>query len=636
MLALRPEQETHQKHPKVRWMGGIGCFTIASMSTAKTSPTTSTALRLARTSWRLLYADSQQCVALAEQAFARAAQRGDIAAEGWARLTRGFHMIWYDTPQRAMQEIRAARHCLVQAGDRAGQLLAEVGLARGDWRGGAFHKALQRVLPLRDEGLTILKHDERGMLLTTIAGCYSELGQSQQAFAYMYQALRESSAAKSRGFDVVLHCNLSHELIQLGDYHQALSHLHEGLERCALLHNARLFSVLSINRVICLTNLGRAAEALPDVQRLLQLPADAAGRGLMNAHFETLALAALRAGDIGLGAELVQRAAKALNASSVPDERITLLVAQAELHMARGQLAESLATLAQALPEASAGRTEGSSLRVRGLYFQALAEVHERLGQAPQALAALRRWQALHTQRSLQASDARYQAAALQTELLRMRQELGAIDARRRSTEQARDELAAANRQLRGKIAEVEALQQALRQQATRDALTGLFNRRHLDDVLPSMLAMAQRDQQPLSVVIIDLDQFKTVNDVYGHGTGDQVLAEFGKLLDEHSRKSDVACRYGGDEFCLLMPRTQANAARRKCMALLKQWTLRREDSARQPSAAYGFSAGIADSMGMPGDVSTLLKAADDALLQAKRLGRNRVLAQPQGQRAAA
>ena len=88
------------------------------------------------------------------------------------------------------------------------------------------------MLPLRDEALRILKHDERGMLLNTIAGCYSELGQSQQAFAYMYQALRETSAAKSHGFDVVLYCNLAHELIQLGDYHQALSYLQEGLERC--------------------------------------------------------------------------------------------------------------------------------------------------------------------------------------------------------------------------------------------------------------------------------------------------------------------------------------------------------------------------------------------------------------------
>jgi diguanylate cyclase (GGDEF)-like protein len=599
------------------------------MSRQKSRASSSMPLRLAHRSWRLLYSDSQGCIAAAELAFERALQRGDLAAQGWARLTRGFHLIWYATPQEAMDELNQAQRCLVAAGDRAGQLLAEVGLARCGWRNGQFRASLERVLPLRDEGLRILQHDGLGMLLATIAGCYSELGESQQAFAYMYQALRESAAGKSQGFDVVLYCNLAHELIQLGDYHQALSYLEEGLARCTHLHNARLFSVLSINRVICLTNLDRPAEALPDVRRLLALPADKDGRGPMNAHFETLALAALHAGDVTLGADMVDRACRMLEGTTVPDERATLRVAQAELLMALGCWAEAAALLQQ-LPQ------PGESLRVRCMHFQALAAAHERLGEAAQALRSLRLWQELHTERALQASGARYQAAALQTELLRMKLALRSSDARRRSTEKARAELEAANQQLKGKIAEVESLQQALKQQATRDFLTGLFNRRHLDDVLPAMLAMAQRDQQPLSVVIIDLDHFKTVNDQLGHATGDRLLAAFGELLGTHNRKSDVACRYGGEEFCLLMPRTAAAAARRKTLALLKQWSAQCESDAQPLPGARSFSAGVADSLLVPGSVSGLLKAADDRLLQAKRLGRNRVLVHDSPARAAA
>ena len=83
----------------------------------------------------------------------------------------------------------------------------------------------------------------------------------------------------------------------------------------------------------------------------------------------------------------------------------------------------------------------------------------------------------------------------------------------------------------------MESLQQALRQQATRDFLTGLFDRRQLNEVLPSMLAMAHRDKQALSVVIIDLDHFKTVNDALGHAAGDQLLTDFGRLLDAQCRK---------------------------------------------------------------------------------------------------
>jgi diguanylate cyclase (GGDEF)-like protein len=352
----------------------------------------------------------------------------------------------------------------------------------------------------------------------------------------------------------------------------------------------------------------------------------------MNAHFETLALAALHAGDLTLGADLVERAARMLAGTAVPDELATLRVAQAELLMARGRWAEAAEQL-QPLPDAPVA---SASLRVRCLHFHALAAAHERLGQPQQALGALRTWQKLHTERALQASGARYQAAALQTELLRLKHALQSVDARRRSTERARADLEAANRQLKSKIAEVESLQRALQQQATRDFLTGLFNRRHLDDVLPAMLAMAQRDRQPLSVVIIDLDHFKAVNDELGHAAGDRLLSAFGALLGAHNRKSDVACRYGGEEFCLLMPRTSATAARRKTLALLRQWSLQCEAGVQPLPGARSFSAGIADSLLAPGEVAALLKAADDMLLQAKRLGRNRVLVHDNGARAAA
>jgi len=598
-------------------------------SAPRAAPTA--AWRLARKSWQLLYSDSQRCVVVADEALRRAARRADFRAQGWARLTRGFHLIWYATPQEAMAELQQAQDCFTRAQDAAGELLAQVGLARCAWRDGAFRASLERVLPLRDEGLRRLQHAERGMLLSTIAGCYSELGQSQQAFAYMYQALRESGA-KAQGFDVVLYCNLAHELIQLGDYHQALSYLQEGLARCAQLNNPRLFSVLSINRIICLTSLDRPVEALPDVREMLALPADSGGRGPMNAHFESMALAALRAGDAALGEQLLGRAREALARGEVPDELGTLRVAEAELLMARGQWDAA----ARRLSASGDAPAQAESLRVRCMHYHALAAVHEQLGEPVLALRALRAWQALHTERALQASGARYQAAALQTELLRMQHELHSIDERRRRTERARAELELANQQLKAKIAEVESLQRALRQQATRDFLTGLFNRRHLENVLPGMLAMAQREGQPLSVAIIDLDHFKSVNDEFGHATGDRLLAAFGALLEVQGRKSDVLCRYGGEEFCLLMPRTPAASARRKIASLLKLWTQQRAADRASPPGARSFSAGVVDSLGVPGDASALLGAADALLLQAKRQGRNRVLVRDGGDRVAA
>lgn len=602
------------------------------MKPSATPPNRSRAMRLARRAWRALYTDSRGCIDDAGAALELGLRSGDLQAQGWALLTQGFHRIWYDTPGEAMQVLQRAQACFAGADERPAQLLAQIGLARASWRAGAFRESLEAALALRDEGLRLLQRDERGMLLNTIAGCYSQLGQSQQAFAYMFQALREVSAGRGKGFDVMLYCNMAHELIQLGDYHQALSYLQEGLQRCDAMKNPRLDSVLRINRVICLSNLGRPAEALADVHCLLQRPPEPLGRGRMNAHFEDLAIAALRAGDSTLGADLLVRAQQALQDHGVPDETVMLQVASAELLLAADRPHEAAASLRSCAAMVGPVAAEGLSLRVRCRYLHSLAEVHERLGDTAAALGALRQWQVLHTERALQASDARFQASALHTEVLRMKHALLNSDARRRSTERAKAELQAANQQLRQKMAEVEALQQALRQQATRDFLTGLFNRRHLDDVLPSMLAMARRDQQPLSVAIIDLDHFKTVNDSLGHLAGDRMLAAFGAMLLEQGRKSDVACRYGGEEFCLLMPRTSAAAARRKCMALLKAWS---QQLAPVPISRT-FSAGISDSACHAGDCRELLLAADEALLVAKRRGRNRVVVHDAPARAAA
>jgi diguanylate cyclase (GGDEF)-like protein len=391
------------------------------------------------------------------------------------------------------------------------------------------------------------------------------------------------------------------------------------------MNNPRLLSVLLINRVVCLTELNRPHDALPDIDRVLTLPADANGRGTMGSHFETLAMAALRAGEVTLGAELVQQALAAPPAS-MPDEQVERMVAQALLAQVRGRLPEALVHLVPALRLAGGAGTQDVSLRLRCLVFQALADLHEQMGDAAQALAAMRVWQRLHLERAQLASRARYQAAALQTEMLRLQHKVDEHDIRRRATERARAAQEAINRQLTHKIGEVRALQAALVEQATRDFLTGLFNRRHLNDALPAMFALAQRDRQPLAVAIIDLDRFKVVNDHHGHAVGDLLLAAFGRLLIAHCRKSDVACRYGGEEFCLLMPRTDAAAAARKVNALLRLWRNEVFELDGATLAGMSFSAGVCDSREAAPTVTSLLKAADDALLAAKQLGRDRVL----------
>jgi len=578
------------------------------------------ALRLARSAWRLQYRDSARSAALAEKALVRAVAIGDVTAEAWARLARGFYRMRYTTPADAARELARAQRCFDLCGERGGHILAAVGIGRCDWMQGRYRESLQRLLPLRDEGLRTLRHEARGMLLNGIAGCYSAQGDSAQAFAYMYEALRESQPARGHGFDAVLYSNLAHELYQLGEYDEALAYLHEGIERSRALANPRIDSVLRINRIACLTDLGRPREALPDIEALRALLSE--GSSDQGATFGTVAIAALRAGDTALGASLIERARALDSAALEPDERVELAVAEAELLALRGDDRGAAERLQAALPLPA----EGLNLRAHCLYRLACADALERLGDAAAALRELRCWQQLQVERMRRAEQSRRQAAQLKTELLRLQRERDLIDQRRRESERAQEQLASMNRQLSHKVEEVESLRAALQQQASRDFLTGLFNRRHLNDVLPTMWALAAREQQPLAVAVIDLDHFKTVNDRHGHLAGDRLLEEFGRLLSQRLRKSDVACRYGGEEFCLLMPRSDANAAQRKLAALLRVWRAQSLAFDDGVLGASSFSAGVADSRLVPQSSEDLLRAADQCVLEAKRLGRSRIV----------
>jgi len=124
----------------------------------------------------------------------------------------------------------------------------------------------------------------------------------------------------------------------------------------------------------------------------------------------------------------------------------------------------------------------------------------------------------------------------------------------RESLKARESELQALNGALSERLHEIERLQVELREQAIRDPLTGLFNRRYLQSTLQREWARCQREKVPLCVAFLDIDHFKQINDRYGHAVGDQVLIRLAQLLTDSIRREDLACRYGGEEFLLLLP----------------------------------------------------------------------------------
>jgi diguanylate cyclase (GGDEF)-like protein len=168
-------------------------------------------------------------------------------------------------------------------------------------------------------------------------------------------------------------------------------------------------------------------------------------------------------------------------------------------------------------------------------------------------------------------------------------------------------------------------LRETLRNQSIRDPLTGLFNRRYMEETLDRELARAERGKRPVTVIMLDLDHFKEFNDGFGHDAGDLLLREVGRLLRANVRKSDLACRYGGEEFVLILPDApidlgvqrmdRLRLALRDLSVLVRGQTL----------GGVTLSAGIASFPEHGLDSASLLVASDRALYRAKREGRDRV-----------
>jgi diguanylate cyclase (GGDEF) domain len=183
--------------------------------------------------------------------------------------------------------------------------------------------------------------------------------------------------------------------------------------------------------------------------------------------------------------------------------------------------------------------------------------------------------------------------------------------------------------QARHQADETEHRARRLAEQASRDALTGVYNRHQLDTLLAQQFDLASRHDWPLSVAFIDLDDFKKINDAHGHLIGDQVLRAFAQALQPLLRNSDTVARFGGEEFLVLLPNTSEEAALNVIRRILAELVQRPMAQVKGEPLYISFSAGIATQGGHErfSSAQELLQAADDMLYSSKHGGRKRVTA---------
>jgi diguanylate cyclase (GGDEF)-like protein len=197
----------------------------------------------------------------------------------------------------------------------------------------------------------------------------------------------------------------------------------------------------------------------------------------------------------------------------------------------------------------------------------------------------------------------------------------------KRENEELRMEVELALAQVREKNTQLEQSLKKVEEMAATDALTGLYNRRHFGKALEQCFAEAQRYEKDLSCLMIDLDSYKKLNDTYGHQVGDQLLILAGRVITANKRVMDIAARYGGDEFVLLLPHAGAEEAAVVAGRIADEFfrssaTLLKRDASMGVTMSIGIGSLKAN---RPVHADQLLSFADAALYQSKEAGRNRV-----------
>ncbi|MEC5163763.1 two-component system cell cycle response regulator [Janthinobacterium sp. CG_S6] len=412
--------------------------------------------------------------------------------------------------------------------------------------------------------------------------------------------------------------NLASTQHDLGNDEDAIPLLGEALDIIGhqQLHQQR--AIVSANLAMCLLASGKAGEALALVEPFFDdAEADVGVRAFVlciGAH------AAILVGRLDAAQELLRRGQACALQGRDLDEQMHGWLVQGTLDQARGAPGAALLALQRAHAMLELTRNPYYERQI----YQGLATLHAGLGDWRAAFGLLRQYQALFEASSKSARESRLLMRHLEGEMRTLKGERDKALELQAARQLENQQLEHLNRELAQQIMHVNSLQDSLREQAIRDHLTGLYNRRHFETCLNAILHESD-GRFPVSVVLVDLDFFKRVNDNHGHAFGDEVLVQFARLVEGQLRASDLLCRYGGEEFCLLMREADSAIAARKMADIAARY---RQLLVRQGGHALRgctFSAGIAEYPRHGAGRHELLTRADGALYAAKQAGRDRV-----------
>ncbi|WP_341890883.1 GGDEF domain-containing protein [Variovorax sp. YR752] len=559
----------------------------------------------------ILIADGAAASRLADDVLQSPAS--DAADRAVAHAVRALFELREGDVGEGLRQLQAAQSQLDAAGGEP-RAVALVDHVRAQWlrREGrlADAEALLRALHARAEQRPAA---DAYLTAAALGIVVSMRGDDDGSLDFFHQAL---DLARRSGEDSLLVNalnNLGSTQSDLYNLEDALPMLEECLQGALRLGSRRQIIYAAGNLTQCLCLMGRAGEGLAVARQ--HLIARIREDDLPALHRdEEIAQALL---DNGLVDEADAALGDEDHVDAMSNEQSTARVGlRARILLHRGQAAEALRLCLARQEQLQQDDAASTGAIDRVDLLRVTAQAAAAVGEHQRAHALLE--EAWSTYERLLGRAAKARRLSLQISH-RLRQAEWERDAAR----QLASRLEALNVSLQSQVAENERLQRQLRAQALEDPLTGLHNRRHLFEAGASLLALLRRRSEPLAVVVVDLDHFKQVNDCHGHDAGDRVLRAFADLARAATRAEDIVCRYGGEEFVLLMPGADAAQAAARLEQLLQRFRALSFDTAAGGSFSCSFSAGVAASADAADGLEALLARADAALYAAKDGGRN-------------
>jgi diguanylate cyclase (GGDEF)-like protein len=513
-----------------------------------------------------------------------------------------------------------ARSLFQSLGDRRGEANALNLIGNIYSRQGRSAEALenfQRSLDLRS---ALGDRSGEAGALNNIALLYRDGGQYPEALESLFASLEAAQAVPDPESAAYALHNIGGVLSEIGDHAHALEYFQRGLALNGQTNDRALESSLMLEMGRALAGLGDHSAALDHLRRSLALSQQTGNLNDQGLAWLALGTTQRETGDFAGAGRSLERALALLRQTEDASGEAECLRALGHTALAQKEAGPAIHHLEQAL--ALAG--ERGIQQALGPIHLLLSEAHELRGDAARALEHFRAFHETQQRQLGMESQRRIRALLARADVQQARREADTERRKRHELAYALDEARESERQKEQLLAQLRSQEATLKQLAREDGLTGIANRRWLDLQLAREVERARRFGHPLSVAMLDLDDFKAVNDTHSHLVGDEVLRAVARLLRDHTRSVDMVGRYGGDEFLLILVETPLDRAQMVCETI--RAALAGHDWAglhpglKPVTASIGLCALVGEET-----PQALLAAADALLYAAKDGGKDRL-----------